>query len=278
MSLHKIADGEGSLVFDGWRRRVRRRLPGSTRRLLELAPPQGPSPDFLTPEAPTLDEGLAKIRAQASPHIADPAARDGLVNALREYHRSALEPWWPLIQAQVHTDLATRGQVLVHAGLDEMLTNLHPAARWSPPDLHLPYPVKRVLHLNGRGLRLLPSFFCWRRPITLCDPSRAPVLVFPIDHDPGWLASAPRTPTHRSLAALLGRTRAVVLTTIAAQSSTTTQIAHRAGVSLAAASQHTAVLREAGLIATQRRGNRSIHTITPAAKALITLQAPAAGS
>ncbi|MFC6879126.1 MULTISPECIES: ArsR/SmtB family transcription factor [Actinomadura] len=285
------------MIFDGWRRRVVRRLPRSTRWLLELAPARGTSPDFLTPGARTLEEGLALIRStpaeriraelartarrggEADPRTAalvegDERALAALVATLRDYHRSALAPYWPRIQAQVHTDLATRGQLLLHEGVDGTLAGLLPGSRWRPPVLELPYPVDRELRLDGRGLRLLPSLFCWRRPVTLVDPARPPVLVLPAGPDPGWLSAASPAPTHRSLAALLGRTRAVVLTTIAAQAATTTQIARRTGVSVAAASQHATVLREAGLIATQRRGNRSIHSVTPAATKLIGGAAP----
>jgi DNA-binding transcriptional ArsR family regulator len=44
---------------------------------------------------------------------------------------------------------------------------------------------------------------------------------------------------------------------------TTTELAHRAGVSLAAASQHAAVLRGAGLIASRRQGSAVLHVLTP---------------
>jgi hypothetical protein len=66
------------------------------------------------------------------------------------------------------------------------------------------------IHLDGRGLILLPSFFCWRAPTTLRHTDGA----HPIQHDRTWLASG-RTPSRRSLAALLGRTRATVLQTLA---------------------------------------------------------------
>jgi DNA-binding transcriptional ArsR family regulator len=44
---------------------------------------------------------------------------------------------------------------------------------------------------------------------------------------------------------------------------TTTELARRAGVSLAAASQHAAVLRGAGLIASRRQGSAVVHVLTP---------------
>jgi hypothetical protein len=32
----------------------------------------------------------------------------------------------------------------------------------------------------------VPSFFCWRYPIMLCDPDLPPVLVYPVRHDRSW--------------------------------------------------------------------------------------------
>jgi DNA-binding transcriptional ArsR family regulator len=44
---------------------------------------------------------------------------------------------------------------------------------------------------------------------------------------------------------------------------TTTELAGRAGISLAAASQHATVLRDAGLIASRRQGGAVLHVLTP---------------
>jgi DNA-binding transcriptional ArsR family regulator len=44
---------------------------------------------------------------------------------------------------------------------------------------------------------------------------------------------------------------------------TTTELAARVGVSVAAASQHATVLREAGLITTRRQGSAVLHSLTP---------------
>jgi len=65
-----------------------------------------------------------------------------------------------------------------------------------------------------------------------------------------------------ALAALVGRNRAAVLQSIA-DGCTTTELARRVGISLAAASQHASVLRGAGLIATRRQGGAVLHVLTP---------------
>ena len=65
-----------------------------------------------------------------------------------------------------------------------------------------------------------------------------------------------------ALAALVGRNRAAVLRTIA-DGCSTTELAGRVGISLAAASQHASVLRDAGLITTHRQGSAVLHVLTP---------------
>jgi DNA-binding transcriptional ArsR family regulator len=60
----------------------------------------------------------------------------------------------------------------------------------------------------------------------------------------------------------VGRNRAAVLASIA-DGCTTTELAGRAGISVAAASQHASVLRDAGLIVTRRQGGAVLHLLTP---------------
>ncbi|WP_405922213.1 winged helix-turn-helix domain-containing protein [Streptomyces sp. NBC_00122] len=50
---------------------------------------------------------------------------------------------------------------------------------------------------------------------------------------------------------------------MAAEGCSTTELARRLNVSVAAASQHATVLRNANLITTSRRGKSVVHTITP---------------
>ncbi|MFJ3965661.1 winged helix-turn-helix domain-containing protein [Streptomyces sp. NPDC090036] len=98
------------------------------------------------------------------------------------------------------------------------------------------------------------------------------VMVYPALHDPVDAAAlwAPRADARRvdapvppALSALLGRTRAVVLCVIADRpASTTTQLARRAGISPAGASEHATTLRAAGLTALARERKAALHTLT----------------
>jgi DNA-binding transcriptional ArsR family regulator len=126
-------------------------------------------------------------------------------------------------------------------------------------------------HLDGRGLLLVPSFFL-RSPIFTYDPT-APescTLVFPAQLDINHAADVwANAKPGRALAGLLGRTRALVLTAIADGVATTGALANHTGTSSAAASQHTAILREAGLIVTRRHRNTVQHSLTQTGLSLL---------
>ena len=77
--------------------------------------------------------------------------------------------------------------------------------------------------------------------------------------------------------ALLGRSRAAVLEAVA-DGCTTTELARRAGVSLASASQHAAVLRDSGLLVTRRTGKSVHHSLTVLGAALLNATWPSAPS
>ncbi|MFD5065007.1 ArsR/SmtB family transcription factor [Streptomyces sp. NPDC058394] len=73
---------------------------------------------------------------------------------------------------------------------------------------------------------------------------------------------ATRTPPARRRC--WGRTRTTVLTTIAEhQGCSTKELAARAGIAPASASEHASVLREAGLIYSLRHRNSVLHSLTP---------------
>jgi DNA-binding transcriptional ArsR family regulator len=148
--------------------------------------------------------------------------------------------------------------------------------RWSPPVLEINYPVDHEIHLAGRGLRLIPSAFCWRQPITLIDPDLPPVLVYPVHRSHHWWTATPAGGQgSRALAKLLGVTRAACLQVIE-DGCTTGELARRVGIAQPTASQHATTLREAGLIATTRFANTVIHILTPLGAGLLATNESAA--
>jgi DNA-binding transcriptional ArsR family regulator len=130
--------------------------------------------------------------------------------------------------------------------------------------------AERDIHLGGRGLLIIPSYFCVRAPITLADADLPPVLLYPIVHEPAGLDRSfeVRSDGGRQLTALLGRTRAAVLRALGT-GATTSEIANRLAISPASASEHATVLRNAGLIASGRERNTVIHALTPLGQTLL---------
>nr|WP_238353559.1 winged helix-turn-helix domain-containing protein [Kribbella solani] len=288
LSLHMLQQSDGRLIFEDWRRQVRTKVaPDQMRLLLELTPPKGYSPDFLTPaeSAPDFDSALelalATPRQQVHSQLdllgkyrpPSPWTRElaqggrlsmqKLGRAIRTYHDAAIAPYWKSIGTHVSADHAHRGEALARHGVDRLLSSLHPRVRWVAPVLQVLDMNDRDLYLDGRGIELQPSAFCWQVPTKLRDPGLKPILVYPIQHAPGILrqASVEATPSSDPLGSLLGSTRAAALEATVA-GCTTTELAKRCRISPAAASHQATVLREAGLITTRRAGASVRHEIT----------------
>jgi DNA-binding transcriptional ArsR family regulator len=255
--------------------------------LFKLFPRASYFPDFLTPpEAQSgLGRGLAAILstpparvrheigrlaeatdAPAAVHsLVDRAAREELVRVLRAYDDAVIAPYRDRMQACVDAERARLARAFLSGGTDSMLRGLPPTMRWRPPVLEVDYCEARELHLDGRGLLFIPSYFCWRTPVSFADPGLPPVLVYPVSR-PDAQTSPGRSDA--SLTALLGRTRAAVLSVVA-HGVTNSELARAISVSPATATHHTTVLREAGLIESRRRANTVLHTLTPTGAALL---------
>ncbi|MFG2105356.1 ArsR/SmtB family transcription factor [Micromonospora chersina] len=304
LSLHLLQGRGRDPLLTEWRRIVARGLRTDSaaeryRLLLALNPPRGYFPDFLTPYASKdgLEAGLEAVRGTPAdmlrrdltllaeentlPSSASALARGEpevlrhLTDSMLRYQSLAVTPYWSRIQAAVEADRARRARAMLDGGAEGLLASLRPSMRWDGQVLEvLDYPDSRELHLDGRGLLLVPSFFCARTPVALLDPSLPPVLVYPVDRLGGLMPEAGSGAGHadaaqrEALAALLGRTRAGVLEA-ANEGCTTGEVARRLRISAAAASQHTTVLRNAGLLVSHRDRNTVLHTLTPLGRAVL---------
>ncbi|WP_129297517.1 winged helix-turn-helix domain-containing protein [Streptomyces lydicus] len=299
LALHQLVPpGRGVPVFGAWRARARRELDerGLTRaaRLISVLAPADARyfPDFLTPDAARdgLAAGLEALRDTPRVRLTAECARAGLparlprwtaalaggdrqpldelAAAFGQVHRAVIAPDWTGAAATVDCDRGGRTRILCRDGVDGMLHTFRPALRWEPPVLHVDYPLDRDLRLGGRGLRLIPSHFCWRRPIALADPGLPPVLVYPVQHVTDWAPDTTRSRRPQALSALLGRTRARILAALDAPA-TTGELARRLRVSAPSASEHVSALREANLARSRRDGGSVIHALTPLGTALL---------
>ena len=296
-SLHRLQTRSGRWAHARWFRATRARLhaTGLARAvrtmLLPLFPRAAYFPDFLTPpEAGAgLDAGLEAILATpafrvrrevgrlvrtspSAPWMAQLAGADlrgELVRTLRAYHDTAIAPFHDGIQARIDAEVALRARLMLHDGIEAVLAGLGPNLRWQRPVLHASYPEDRDLHLDGRGLLLLPSYFNWGNPVAFGDAMLKPVLTYSLHHEPQRSALPDQLREARApITTLLGHTRAAVLSA-AATAATTSELARATGVSASSVSQHTTALRDAGLILSHRHGKSVLHTLTPLGAALL---------
>ncbi|MDQ8701051.1 winged helix-turn-helix domain-containing protein [Streptomyces sp. LHD-70] len=284
LSLHRLQDRRPEPALAAVRENAGLRST-ALRLLLPLVPARGYFPDFLTPPAAAagVEHGLEalmstprrRLRAELARlarrntlpdwtlGLADgkPSVLRGLARCLRDYHHRALGPAWTRVGRCTDADRSLRLHALWQGGAEAMLRTYGPDMRWRSPVLEVAYPFQRELRLEGRGLLLVPSYFC-RTPVALADESLPPVLVYPAGRD-----AAPAR-TECGLGPLMGPTRAAILRALAG-TCTTTELALRAGVPLSTASEHAAVLRGAGLVSSVRRSNSVHHALTPLGSALL---------
>jgi DNA-binding transcriptional ArsR family regulator len=296
LSLQLLHSGTARLIFQGWRDAVRGRMPHAAHGiLLSLVAPVGDFPDFLTPATGTLGLATALESVKCTPrsqirrdlsHVAaarhlpqwcrgladgDVQTLDRVAGALRAWHTAAVAPDRERIEAALGKDRALRLRDARLGGPDRLLAGLPPPLQWQPPVLTTHYPHDRDVHLEGRGLLLVPSFFCLRRPITFINAELPPVLVYPVEHELSGSADGcgGMDAGGRALAALLGSTRAAILDAIGGGALCTGEIARKVGVSAPSASEHCAVLRGGGLIVSHRLGNSVLHSISQTGAALL---------
>lgn len=301
-SLHRLQTRRGRAAHAEWYRMARRRLreDGLERAvrdvLLPLYPRAGYFPDFLTPEhvvdrfgdgeEAILATPPGRVRREVArldrtvgappwaPALARSQARRELLRLLRAYHDSVVAPYADRMHARIEAERASCCRTVLDGGVVGMLAALGPTMRWRPPVLEVAYPAEdRDLHLDGRGLALVPSYFAADAPVSFADPRLRPVLWYPLDHGGPAVQAVPPGAAHGDLAgqrlsALLGRARATALA-VAATGATTGEIARAAGVSAPSASRHAAALRDAGLLTSVRNGPSVLHTLTPAGATLL---------
>ncbi|WP_168207573.1 ArsR/SmtB family transcription factor [Microlunatus elymi] len=287
VQLLQLNAAQRPVGYESWVRRWRvgRKQPAVRNAagvLAAIAPRSAYFPDFLTPDQPTggfedevdtvLSTPLPRLRSEIGqldarrPWLSGMAKGDTTVltrfgDVLRGYYRALVEPDRTAIETAIGTHRADVMQTMMQGGVEAVLDTLFAGGRWRSPWLESAYPVERTVELKGRGLLLVPSFFCFRMPVMLADDSLDPVLVYPIEHAVGEAGSD-------GIAELIGSTRAAVLSSIA-DGASTSEVAARVGISLATASHHTTILRQAGLVTSIRRANSVVHSPSSLGYALL---------
>ena len=276
---------------------MRPRLGGLRLELLTaLAPAGGPYlPQFLLPVVskpwPELAEELdaiaaspaALVRAELDqayqgrplpavlrPLYEDPVARlPEVVQELQRYWQAAIVPVWPRVRAACSADLTYRMEQFAGGGLARVLAELHSRLALEADRLLVdtPHHCQQRFDLAGIGILVMPCAFIWPRLMVECCGVQQPAVTYPV-RGVAELWEEPPAEHADPLIALVGRTRAALLTTLGLPR-TTTQLAGQLALSPPAVSQHLKVLKEAGLITGRRRGRMVLYQRTRAATTLL---------
>nr|QEO75089.1 ArsR family transcriptional regulator [uncultured bacterium] len=266
LAMRLLGHGGGAL-FRKWQTAVRSRLGAPPARQQRLFRSAFLSADFFTSAGGATGHfGLSLAKAGYQ--------RDDIAYITKEFFPLAIAPYWNRIRSYLEAERSYRGRIILNDGIEGMLRSLQPMINWNGPVLETAGPADQEIHLNNRGLLIVPSLFLFDQVTVIqprpSHPDEPPVLVYPVPVNGATANSlwqlAPST--DKALGALVGRTRAKVLRTLV-DSHNTGELGLRVGVSAAAASQHTAVLREAGLIITRRKQNTVLHSLTPLGLALL---------
>ena len=258
--------------------------------LLALSPRNGWTPDFLSPApagpATDIADQLAQVRATPPRQVAqevrrsltersgDPAAeaawrllddpvatRTVLADLLEQCWRLLIAPHWPRLRDLLQADVRYRTQMLGDYGLERVLADLHPRARWTGRAIVVDRAGAERHRLAGAGLLLMPSVFVWPSLAAVVDPPARPALVYPA-RGIAELWQPTHTRHSAALASLLGRTRAALLESLAEPASTDT-LARRHGLAPSTVSEHLTVLRNARLITRRRHRHAVIYQQAP---------------
>ncbi|MFJ3769786.1 DUF5937 family protein [Streptomyces sp. NPDC090082] len=264
--------------------------------LSELIPPTGGYvPDFLNPApagpAPTPSAERDAIGATAADRVRrdlDHLARhqgplgprlralhddpEGLLakvtGEIEAYWDLALAPYWARIRTVLDADVLHRSRQAAEQGAGHLLAHLHTSLAWDGNALRMSgrkQPLTRVK--AGTGLLLIPSAFTGPGLRTRTTPPDPPQLAYPA-RGVGSLWQARPVTRADTLAPVLGRSRTLLLTELDSPASTT-QLAHRTGLSPAGVSQYLTALRGAGLVSAHRAGRSVLYARTTAAETLL---------
>ncbi len=193
-------------------------------------------------------------------------------SAVSRFSRIAVTPYWTQVRGHLELERELRMRVAITKGFDGLLSTLCPGVTWKFPVLEIPGPVAPGdIHLGGRGLLIEPSLFLTRKQCVFIESerfSRLPAVVFPASPAVGFQLASGTDDYNIALGALIGHSRAAVLEVLA-EGCTTGELSRHIGLSLAGASKHATVLRQAGLVSTLRHHNTAFHVATPLGQALL---------
>ncbi|MGH9251312.1 MAG: DUF5937 family protein [Acidimicrobiales bacterium] len=295
-SLYMLSSGNVEPVHRAWYAAIRERLRSIDLELLQaVVPARSFIADFLLPGATYPARTMADqvrlvaclpaelmrrdietawqgepLPARAQELAAAGADGPALVaDALWEYWTVAVEPFWRDLRAVLDDDVAFRAAALTRSGLRDVLADLHPQISIRDEELRIDKRHTWQQDLSGAGLLLVPSVFTWPNVIFEAGAGGPASLTYAA-RGVGklWGASDAQAVDDDALGALLGRSRAAILTYLEIPHSTT-ELALKLGQSPPSISQHLSVLRRSSLVTSWRSGRSVMYRRTTLAASIV---------
>lgn len=281
-------------MYHQWLRRRRHRLSGLDLTGLTVYMADGAyRPDFLDPSPacsePTIEEGLAALLATPTDQVyaelldavagQDSQVRRRLLDdpdraksqaavAVRRLWKAALEPEWPSMRQALRAEMLDRAVQVNREGLRAVIPRLHHSTACDAETITVESTAEVEVGCPS-GLLMVPSLFITDRVQCTTADHWTPAIYYPASGRYLWAAP----PTPRSLDRLLGTTRSRILAALTSPMQTTV-VAKLMGVTPPTASEHLAVLRNAGLIESSRTGRTATHELTDTGRALLNVASP----
>ncbi|NUP46762.1 MAG: winged helix-turn-helix transcriptional regulator [Catenulispora sp.] len=287
-------------VHGPWFDQVRPRLAAAgllTGRLAALFQAERYIPDFLNPvpgaAGPSLADELAAVRATPEHHLSADldyydsrladrsrapfvdrlrthrdAALSELTGEIEQYFQIALAPYWARIRTLLDADVYHRARQVAEYGAARLFNELHPDVSWNSGTLQMLHR-QRVLCRddNAPGLILVPSAFAWNKILTRAAPGDVPQLCYGA-RGVGTVFARRAPEPSEAVAAVIGRSRALLLAELESPASTT-ELAARTGMSAGGVSEHLTALRGAGMVSAHRAGRSVLYARTSVADSLL---------
>jgi len=251
--------------------------------------PRAPRPDFraelevlsATPPERVRQDVLEAYGNDGSPlppvlvnGLDDPSAlRERIVDALEAYWTRCLLPaWWPRARSVLEADIAHRGRVFSERGAEGLFADLDARISWLDGSLRVTDTNPAVealstsIEVAGRGLVLMPTLFALGAQTDIA-PDNPPLITYPA-RGKATMGETAAPAVAAALAALIGPPRARLLALLGTPA-TTTELAHRLGVTPGAVSRHLSALTASGLLDRTRHGRSVLYRRSPLGDALV---------
>ncbi|MBC7813376.1 MAG: helix-turn-helix transcriptional regulator [Burkholderiales bacterium] len=194
-----------------------------------------------------------------------------LVEEMRGYWQRTLKTYWSRMISTLESDMLYRARRLALEGPAALLNDLHSSVTYHGDQIHI-QPVCQhrssdvELTLSGNGIQLVPLIFRGCGRMFQVDTDWPSMLAFGVHGTGLWH----HKPPSQSLEMAMGAGRARVLQTLTTPA-TTGEVAHKAQISAATASQHLSRLAKAGLVEAHRNGKRVYYHLSQRGVELIEL-------